>query len=167
MNRLCLSYLIQCIRLRSLSIILHRVDGRDRSTVVGSKLLTSISSATNTCSTASLISSSVTKIGVLCSSASSSSSGSKTRVMLVLLKSAKTREYYSYDIPNIHSLFFLLAKGGERVSSSGIFGGRGRDEALASSTVKGTTTSSTREAICADLVTRTGRNVTGLSSLGS
>jgi hypothetical protein len=61
----------------------------------------------------------------------------------------------------------LLAKGGDRMSSSGIFGGRGRDEALASSTVKGKTTSSTREAIRADLDTKTGRKVSGLVESGS
>ena len=64
-------------------------------------------------------------------------------------------------------MFFLLAKGGDRGSSSGIFGGRGRDVALASSTVKGTTTSSIREAIRVDLDTRTGTNVTGLAKSGS
>ena len=39
--------------------------------------------------------------------------------------------------------------------------------ALASSTVKGTTTSLTREAIRVDLDTRTGRNVIGLAKSGS
>ena len=48
-----------------------------------------------------------------------------------------------------------------------MFGGRGRDVALASSTVKGTTTSSTREAIRADLDTKTGINVAGLDESGS
>ena len=37
--------------------------------------------------------------------------------------------------------------------------------AIASSTVKGTTTSSTREAIRVDLDTKTGRNVAGLDEL--
>ena len=75
------------LHLQSLSMMLHRVDGRLlRSMVAESKLLTRISSATNTCS-ASLIASSVTRIGVLCSLTSASSSGSKTMVMLVLLKS--------------------------------------------------------------------------------
>ena len=64
-------------------------------------------------------------------------------------------------------IILLLAKGGDRGSSSGIFGGRGRAEALASSTVKGTTTSSTREAIRADLDTKTGINVAGLDESGS
>ena len=64
-------------------------------------------------------------------------------------------------------MFFLLAKGGERISSPGTFGGRGRDVALASSTVKGTINSSTREAICVDLDTRTGRNMAGLAMSGS
>ena len=62
-----------------------------------SELLTSISSAINTCSIASLIASSVTKIRTLFSMTSASSSGSKTRVMLVLLKSAKSKCYHSYD----------------------------------------------------------------------
>ena len=62
---------------------------------------------------------------------------------------------------------FLLAKGGEFISSSGIFGGRGRDVALASSTIKGTTTSSTREAIRADLNTTTDRDGLGQSAPGS
>ena len=53
------------------------------------------------------------------------------------------------------------------MSSSGIFGGRGRDLALASATVKGITTNSTREAICVDLDTKTGRNVVGLEESGS
>ena len=75
-------------------MILHRVDGRVvRSTVAESKLLTSISSATNTCSVASLIVSSVTKIGALFSLTSTSSSGSKIRVMLELLKSAESKFY--------------------------------------------------------------------------
>ena len=67
----------------------------------------------------------------------------------------------------MHPVFLLLAKGGDRGSLSGIFGGRGRDVALASSTVKGTTTSSTREAIRADLDTKTGINVAGLDESGS
>ena len=64
-------------------------------------------------------------------------------------------------------MFFLLAKGGERISSSGTFGGRGRDVAVASATSKGTTTSSIREAIRVDLDTKTSRNVTGLAKSGS
>ena len=39
-------------------------------------------------------------------------------------------------------IIVLLAKGGDHMSSSGIFGRRGRDLALASATVKGITTSS-------------------------
>ena len=39
--------------------------------------------------------------------------------------------------------------------------------AIASSTVKGTTTSSTREAIRVDLDTKTGRNVEDVNELGS
>ena len=62
---------------------------------------------------------------------------------------------------------FLLAKGGEFISSIGTFGGSGRDVALASSNVKGTTTSSTREAIRADLNTTTGRDGLGLAGSGS
>ena len=64
-------------------------------------------------------------------------------------------------------MFLLLANGGDRMSSSGIFGGRGRDVAIASSTVKGITTSSTREAIRADLDAKTGRNVVGFIKSGS
>ena len=48
-----------------------------------------------------------------------------------------------------------------------IFGGRGRDVALASATVKGTTNSSTREAIRVDLDTGIGMNVVGLAKSGS
>ena len=58
-------------------------------------------------------------------------------------------------------MIFLLAKGGERISSAVIFGGRGRDATLASATVKGTINSSTREAIRVDLDTRIDRNVAG------
>ena len=64
--------------------------------------------------------------------------------------------------------FILLAKGGERGLFTGIFGGRGRFVALAVSTVKGTTTSSTRLAIRVDLETITGGAVgvpSGSSSL--
>jgi hypothetical protein len=50
---------------------------------------------------------------------------------------------------------------------AGIFGGRGRRVALASGTVKGTTTSSTREAIRKDLDTKTGRKVSGSVESGS
>ena len=64
-------------------------------------------------------------------------------------------------------MFLLLAKGGDLGSSLGIFRRRGRDVAIASSTVKGTTTNSTREAICVDLDTKTGRNVVGLDESGS
>ena len=53
----------------------------------------------------------------------------------------------------------ILAKGGENWSYAGIFGGSGRDVAVASCTVKGMTTSSIREAIRAVLYTRTGRVV--------
>ena len=68
----------------------------------------------------------------------------------------------------MHSIMFLLlAKGGDQGSFWGIFGGRGRDVALASATVKGTTTSSTREAIRVDLDTKIGRNVAGLDESGS
>ena len=67
----------------------------------------------------------------------------------------------------MHPLFLLLAKGGDRMSSSGIFGGRGRGVVLASSTIKGTTTSSSREAIRVDLDTKTGRDVAGLDESGS
>ena len=62
---------------------------------------------------------------------------------------------------------YLPAKGGERALFSGIFGGRGRDVALASSTAKGTTTSSTREAIREFLATTTGSTVVGPPGLGS
>ena len=62
---------------------------------------------------------------------------------------------------------FLLAKGGEFISSAGTIGDSGRNVALASSTIKGTTTSSTREAIRADLNTTTGRDGLGSSGLGS
>ena len=95
-------------------MILHRVDGhRERSAVAGSKLLTNISSATNTCSVASLIASSVTKIGALFSLISPSSSGSKTRVMLVLLKSAKANCNYDIIIIIMYPTFLLLANGGD------------------------------------------------------
>ena len=67
----------------------------------------------------------------------------------------------------MHPMFLLLANGGDLGLSLGIFGGRGRDVALASSTVKGTTTSSTREAIRADLYTKTGRNVEDVNESGS
>ena len=70
-------------------------------------------------------------------------------------------------ISSLHSCTIILAKGGERESSPGIFGGRRTDVALASSTVKGTTTSSTREAIRIDLNTITGRYVAGLAKSGS
>ena len=90
-------------------MILHRVDGRVvRLTVAESKLLTSISSATNTCSVASLIASSAIKTEAFFSLTSASSSGSKTRVMLVLLKSSKSRWYHSYII--MHAVFFYLQR---------------------------------------------------------
>ena len=79
----------ELIYVRSLSIILQRVDGLVRVTEAAFELLISISSATNVCSSASLIASPITKIGALFSLTSASSSGSKTRVMLVLLKSFK------------------------------------------------------------------------------